>query len=97
MSRRKGIKPGDLILHHKVMYDAAVVTRYGLVVAVRYPREGEHIGCEDRVSVFWTDTHNGPRFSDECDCGLLLVDELLEPVRKKSDDREKSVYRGNRA
>lgn len=70
---RKHIVPGDLVYHHKVMYEAGYQTRTGLVIGVDYPRNGEHMGCEERVKVFWMLEAN---FSLMCDCELLTLSEL---------------------
>lgn len=76
-SSRKRIVPGDLVIQSKVMFEAAVVTRYGFVIAVRHPREGAHMGCEERIDVMWEDSRHSERFETLCDCELLLVDSLL--------------------
>ena len=73
-SPSKGLLPGDLVIHHKVMFDAALVHRTGLVVGVRYERSGAHIGCEHRIDVCFS-TDDQP-FETMCDCELFNAAEL---------------------
>jgi len=45
----------------------------GIVIGVQYPRDGAHIGCEERIKVMWSDPI---RFEEVCDCGLVLADQF---------------------
>jgi hypothetical protein len=72
VSSRKRICPGDLVFNFNVNPDIGYSMRDGLVVAVLHPREGAHMGCEERVSVLWSRTL---RITLECDCGLQLSTE----------------------
>lgn len=86
------IVPGNLIINNHVVFDAALVVRYGLVVAVK-KRDWEHRGCRTSVTVMWFN-HEDPLdrdlFSDMCDCDLVSLDELGSTevaVRVKRPDR----------
>lgn len=71
---RRPILPGTLVLaiESSVPFGSTKI-KSGLVLAVRYPREGPHVGCEERFSVLWM---GALRIKDECDCGLMLPSEL---------------------
>lgn len=74
MPSRKDLRPGDLVIGQTTMsiqQDVGIMTRMGLVIGVNYPREGGHIGCEDRIKVMWCDP---VRFDEVCDCGLVTAD-----------------------
>lgn len=65
----KELRPGDLVIHHKVMFDAVLVERTAVVVGVRYERKGQHLGCEYRIDVCFSD--GDQPFETMCDCELF--------------------------
>ena len=71
------LRPGDLVVQQKVMFDAALVERTGVVIGVRYDRKGAHIGCERRVDVLMTPHSDFQNVIDTlCDCELFNAQEL---------------------
>ena len=71
MGSSKKLCPGDLVIGQStvgIQQDAGIMTRMGLIIGVDYPREGGHIGCEERIKVMWTDPI---RFESVCDCSLV--------------------------
>lgn len=73
MSTRQRIVPGDLVLHNKIMFEAALVQRYGIVVGVQHSRFGHHFNCEKRINIFFA---SDPHFDDVCDCEVIMASEL---------------------
>jgi hypothetical protein len=73
---RKDLKPGDLVIGQvttALQQDTGIMTRMGMIISVRYPRDGAHIGCEDRIKVMWCDPI---RFDEVCDCNLVCADQF---------------------
>lgn len=72
---RQQIFPGDLVYGiDSNVPQGSVSTKAGLVLAVRYPRQGHHIGCEKRISVLWM---AALRIKEECDCALVLPSQFV--------------------
>lgn len=69
----KSIAPGDFVFNYQTERECHHVARSGIVVAVRHPRGGHHMGCEERVHVLWSQSQN---FSEMCDCELITLREL---------------------
>lgn len=72
------IVPGHLVVNNRVVFDAALVVRYGLVLAVRSQVQVRP-GCRTDVTVMWfhdDDQLGQEAFSDMCSCELVSLDEL---------------------
>lgn len=68
-SPSKELKPGDLVIHQKVMFDAVLVEHTGIVVGVHYERKGLHLGCEHRIDVCFS--RDDKPLETLCDCELF--------------------------